>query len=100
MSPEGFPRWLLFPAAALLILAAPGQEGIAEVPIHAGKSPKIERRGRVLRYILNNGLTVIMEENRFSPVVALMVYVKAGSAVEEIGEYGLAHVHEHMTLNT
>ncbi len=96
MSLKGFPQRLLFPAAALLILAASGQEGVAEVPIHAGKSPKIERSGRVLRYILNNGLTVIMEENRFSPVVALMVYVKAGSAVEEIGEYGLAHVHEHM----
>ena len=38
----------------------------------------------------------ILEENHASPVVAVNVWVKTGSACEEEGEYGLAHVHEHM----
>lgn len=48
------------------------------------------------RYKLDNGMTVILEENSSSPVVAVNVWVGTGSACEEEGEYGLAHVHEHM----
>lgn len=50
----------------------------------------------VTKYELDNGLTVILEENSSSPVVAVNVWVKTGSACETDGEYGLAHVHEHM----
>ena len=50
----------------------------------------------VTKYQLDNGLTVILEENHSSPVVAVNVWVKTGSACEVEGEYGLAHVHEHM----
>ncbi len=50
----------------------------------------------VTKYSLDNGLTVILQENHSSPVVAVNVWVKVGSACEEEGEYGLAHVHEHM----
>ncbi len=50
----------------------------------------------ITKYQLENGLTVILEENHSSPVVAVNVWVKTGSACEVEGEYGLAHVHEHM----
>lgn len=50
----------------------------------------------ITKYQLDNGLTVILEENHASPVVAVNVWVKTGSACEVEGEYGLAHVHEHM----
>ncbi len=50
----------------------------------------------VTKFELENGLTVILEENHSSPVVAVNVWVKTGSACENEGEYGLAHVHEHM----
>jgi zinc protease len=50
----------------------------------------------ITKYKLDNGMTVILEENRSAPVVAVNVWVKTGSACEEKGEYGLAHVHEHM----
>lgn len=55
-----------------------------------------ERRGRVLRYVLDNGLTVILKENHFAPVVAMNLWVKVGSADEREGEEGIAHVLEHM----
>jgi len=48
------------------------------------------------KYTLDNGLTVILEENHASAVVAVNVWVKVGSACEGEGEHGLAHVHEHM----
>ena len=48
------------------------------------------------KFILDNGLTVILDQNNSSPVTAINVWVKTGSACEQEGEYGLAHVHEHM----
>ncbi len=49
-----------------------------------------------MRYQLENGLTVIHERVRSAPVVALQIWVKAGSADESREEAGLAHLHEHM----
>ena len=42
------------------------------------------------KYTLDNGLTVILEENHASSVVAVNVWVKVGSACEGEGEHGLA----------
>ncbi len=52
----------------------------------------------ITRYELDNGMTIILEENHSAPVVAVNVWVKTGSACEQEGEYGLAHVHEHMVF--
>ena len=46
--------------------------------------------------ILPNGLTVIVQEMRSAPVVAVQAWVGVGSADESPEEAGLAHVHEHM----
>ncbi len=45
---------------------------------------------------LKNGLTVIVEENHRAPVVAVQVWVKAGSAYEKDEEAGITHLIEHM----
>jgi len=50
----------------------------------------------LVRYLLANGLTVIFERHSAAPVVAMQVWVKAGSADESREEAGLAHLHEHM----
>ena len=50
----------------------------------------------ISKFVLSNGLTVILEENSSSPVTSVNVWVKTGSTCETDGEYGLAHVHEHM----
>ncbi len=47
-------------------------------------------------YQLDNGLTVVVREDHFAPVVALQMWVKAGAADERDEEAGVAHVHEHM----
>ena len=47
-------------------------------------------------YRLSNGLEVILLENHRAPVTSMLVWVKVGSASEQPGEIGLAHVMEHM----
>ncbi|HUU04152.1 MAG TPA: pitrilysin family protein [Myxococcota bacterium] len=57
---------------------------------------KTEQIGPVTRAHLENGLTVVLEENHSAPVVAIQVWVETGSADEAENEMGLAHLHEHM----
>ncbi|NLH48425.1 MAG: insulinase family protein [Myxococcales bacterium] len=45
---------------------------------------------------LSNGLRVVLQQARFSPVVSLSAWVGVGSADESPAEAGLAHLHEHM----
>ena len=49
-----------------------------------------------IRYQLDNGFTVILKENHEAPVAAFQVWVGAGSANEELHEYGITHLIEHM----
>jgi zinc protease len=48
------------------------------------------------RFRLDNGLTVLLEEQHAAKVAAFQVWVKAGSADERPDQAGLAHLHEHM----
>ena len=50
----------------------------------------------IYRFSLDNGLKVVLEENRAAPVVALQVWVKVGSADERDEEAGMCHFIEHM----
>ena len=49
-----------------------------------------------MRTTLSNGLKVVLTEDHNAPVVALNVWVRTGSADELPGEFGMAHVFEHM----
>jgi zinc protease len=49
-----------------------------------------------LRVVLDNGLTVLLQENHSAPVVALNMWVKVGSIYERDAEAGISHVYEHM----
>ena len=48
------------------------------------------------QFTIENGLKVIMEENRTAPVVALQIWTKVGSADERDEEAGMCHFIEHM----
>src|SRR6476646_8950546 len=50
----------------------------------------------VNRTVLPNGLTVLVQQDRSAPVVAIVTYVKAGYFDETDQENGLAHALEHM----
>jgi zinc protease len=47
-------------------------------------------------YVLDNGLRVILSEDNSVPIVAVDVWYHVGSAYEEEGRSGFAHLFEHM----
>jgi zinc protease len=62
---------------------------------------KIEKKGSEIvipyeKYVLSNGLTLIIHEDHSDPVVHVDVTYHVGSAREEIGKSGFAHFFEHM----
>src|SRR6188474_729225 len=62
---------------------------------------KVVRKGDEIvipyeKYILPNGLTLIVHEDHSDPVVHVDVTYHVGSAREEIGKSGFAHFFEHM----
>src|SRR6478735_1483266 len=48
------------------------------------------------KYVLSNGLTLIIHEDHSDPVAHVDVTYHVGSAREEIGKSGFAHFYEHM----
>src|SRR3546814_2995271 len=51
------------------------------------------------RFVLPNGLTLIIHEDHKAPVVAVNVWYHVGSKDEPAGLHGLAHLFEHLMFN-
>lgn len=56
----------------------------------------VDHRGELLAAVLDNGLMVIIKENGASPIVAVDVWVAAGSINEREENNGISHFFEHM----
>lgn len=50
-------------------------------------------------FTLDNGLRVIVHEDRKAPVVAVSVWYRVGSKHEPKGKTGFAHLFEHLMFN-
>src|SRR5260370_19091063 len=48
------------------------------------------------KFVLNNGLTVIVHEDHKTPIVAVNVWYHVGSKNEKPGKTGFAHLFEHL----
>lgn len=51
------------------------------------------------KFVLKNGLTVLVHEDRKAPVVAVNVWYHVGSRNEPEGRSGFAHLFEHLMFN-
>ncbi|HEU4589308.1 MAG TPA: pitrilysin family protein [Steroidobacteraceae bacterium] len=51
------------------------------------------------RYVLDNGLTLIVHEDHKAPVVAVNIWYHVGSKDEHPGRTGFAHLFEHLMFN-
>lgn len=51
------------------------------------------------KFTLKNGLTVIVHEDRTSPLVAVNIWYHVGSKNEPAGRSGFAHLFEHLMFN-
>ncbi len=72
-----------------------GKSGEATAVSEEG-SVQVEQIGPITRAKFKNGLTAIFLEKHSAPVVAIQVWVDAGSAYDKPGQEGIAHLHEHM----
>src|ERR1700733_9582942 len=48
------------------------------------------------RFVLSNGLTVVVHEDHKAPVVAVQIWYHVGSGNEVPGKTGFAHLFEHL----
>lgn len=55
--------------------------------------------GFVERYVLANGLTLLVHEDHSAPVVTVQTWFRVGSRHEKPGKTGLAHLFEHLMFN-
>ena len=51
------------------------------------------------KFVLDNGLTLIVHEDHKAPVVAVNVWYHVGSKDERPGRTGFAHLFEHLMFN-
>lgn len=51
------------------------------------------------KYVLDNGLTLIVHEDHKAPIVAVNIWYHVGSKNEKSGRTGFAHLFEHLMFN-
>ena len=51
------------------------------------------------KFVLPNGLTVIVHEDHKAPIVAFNIWYHVGSKNEKLGKTGFAHLFEHLMFN-
>ena len=99
--------WGVIMGAALLLStsgtsARGGPPGVESVTTKASPPPATESRAPLdielpyERYQLDNGLEVILHQDRRVPLVAVNIWYHVGSGDEQPGRSGFAHLFEHM----
>ncbi len=94
-------RFILPFAAAFCLAACAAQAPQADAATPAGAAaidpsalPDVDIPYQ--RFVLDNGLTVLVHEDHKAPVVALNVWYHVGSKNEPAGRHGFAHLFEHL----
>src|SRR5208337_4397350 len=72
----------------------------APAPVAASSSPRIPIPDiPYTKFVLNNGLTVLVHEDHKTPVVAVNTWYHVGSKNEKPGKTGFAHLFEHLMFS-
>ncbi|HEX9860618.1 MAG TPA: pitrilysin family protein [Nitrospirota bacterium] len=79
----------LLPVIALIVLVI---SGCATAPVSPMKSELAPRQPLGERYVLDNGMVLLVKENHALPVVMVNMIIKAGSIMEKPEKAGLAHL--------
>jgi zinc protease len=100
------PLWLLGLGLALVGQPVAAQQKPAAKPAATAATgtrlvEKVTRKGTELvipyeKYVLPNGLTLLIHEDHSDPIAHVDVTYHVGSAREQIGKSGFAHFFEHM----
>src|SRR5687767_8766002 len=81
--------------ALLALLATPA---LAQTPRSAAAAQAIPEI-KYEKFVLPNGLTLLVHEDRKAPIVAVNVWYHVGSKNEKLGRTGFAHLFEHLMFN-
>src|SRR5688500_17260691 len=81
----------------LLLIMVLSMSGFAQNPVNLVKPENIDIPYK--RYVLNNGLRLIVHEDHKAPIVAVNVWYHVGSKNEKPGKSGFAHLFEHLMFN-
>ena len=73
---------VVFAASAFVAVGARAQNTIVDIPY--------------TKFVLDNGLTLIVHEDHKAPIVAINMWYHVGSANEKPGKTGFAHLFEHL----
>ena len=72
----------------------------APAPVTASSSPKIPIPDiPYTKFVLDNGLTVLVHEDHKAPIVAVNTWYHVGSKNEKPGKTGFAHLFEHLMFS-
>jgi zinc protease len=75
--------------------------GLSTPAFAAGSSADLVKNLNIAykKYVLTNGLTLIVHEDHKAPIVAVNVWYHVGSKNERLGKTGFAHLFEHLMFN-
>lgn len=89
-------RRIIAAASMLMLLVIPSTaiyaQEIADLPESLPDIP-------YTKFVLDNGLTVLVHEDRKAPIVAVNIWYHVGSKNEPDGRSGFAHLFEHLMFN-
>jgi len=86
----------VFSRPSLIVAAAVVLSGFAPTAVAQDLTiPDIPHQ----KYVLPNGLTLIVHEDHKAPIVAVNVWYHVGSKNEKPGKTGFAHLFEHLMFN-
>lgn len=96
------PASLLSALFVLLLIACGSQSPAPKAPPPTSAGAEAAELGLSIpieTFTLENGLRVILHQDKSDPIVAMATVVHVGSSREEPGRTGFAHFFEHMSFN-
>ncbi|HEU4587249.1 MAG TPA: insulinase family protein, partial [Gemmatimonadales bacterium] len=100
MSPRTLGRHAVAALAALTV-AAPGllvaQQSAPRERAQAAAPTQVDIPFQ--KFVLKNGLTLVVHEDHKAPIVAVNIWYHVGSKNERPGRTGFAHLFEHLMFN-
>ena len=87
---------MLNPKAAVLLAGALLSLFLLPAPHAADSIQDVKIDIPYQKFVLTNGLTLIVHEDRKAPIVAVNLWYHVGSKNEKPGKTGFAHLFEHL----
>lgn len=75
-----------------------GLVGLFVIALFSSLTAAQSLEGRVIEHTLENGMRVLLYERHQAPIIACRIYVDVGSANDELGATGIAHMTEHIAF--